>query len=556
MQHYADSIPVSEKNARIVGLVASVSWMGGVTRFVCAVVLLGCGEPGEGMDGETDAGSSGQAEGDSVGPGSSASDVGSTSGATDAETTSGEEEESSSGETGEFPPPIDWEPCSFYTGGTDEDAECHTFAVPLDWDEPDGEQIDLFLKRLGGGGGSIQLYMLMGGPGGSGVGYEDDAEELLEQMPGLEVYLIDHRGTGRSSPLLDLDEALGEWGEGFEQFNTSNAARDLGWLIDRAREPGKDVQVFGASYGSYWAQRYLQLFPEQADGVTLLGIAAPGFNFNTWERDFNAAGNEFLALCDDDPVCSSRLGPDAPTRAFEILYAVSQGHCAEAGLGVDVLRTYFSTRVAWHWETRAFIPAILHRLDRCSAADVLALQNAAPQISDPFTFEVEPPAWSAVLGTHVRLSELTDEPIPSDEQLQTWNSTSLFTLGSTVGMGAQYAAWPRYEPDELDGGYAETNVPMLMLHGEFDPNAPLSQALPLRDHYAGPHQHFFVIESGLHSWPSPLPGGEDCMRRLFLDFMADPTADLEDCTEDVLPFDFDQDALAPAFFGTDTLWDS
>ncbi len=33
--------------------------------------------------------------------------------------------------------------------------------------------------------------------------------------------------------------------------------------------------IWGGSGGTYWAQRYLQVYPDQADGVVLEGIAGP-----------------------------------------------------------------------------------------------------------------------------------------------------------------------------------------------------------------------------------------------------------------------------------------
>ena len=78
----------------------------------------------------------------------------------------------------------------------------------------------------------------------------------------------------------------------------------------------------------------------------------------------------------------------------------------------------------------------------------------------------------------------------------------------------------------------------------------------LAEHFDGPNQNFFVVPHGVHAWPSPYPGGDSCMRRLFLDFLADPEAALDDCTDDVFALSFDQDQLAPEFFGTDDLWDN
>ncbi len=530
-------------------------------RFSVALgLVLGCGGGPPGQDSSAQGSEEGGSEdaGGSESTDDAPADAESADGSegTDGDDTGGDDGGSSeSGDPPDPPEPIEWEPCPFYTGGAGLEAECHTFGVPLSYADPDGEAIDLFVKRLGGGDGDVQLVMLFGGPGGSGVGFEDDAESLLADMPNLDILLIDHRGTGRSSPLGTRDGAQAMWGDGLSEFTTSNAARDVAWLIDRTADPAKTSHIYGASYGSYWAHRYLQLFPDQADGVTLMGIAAPGFSFNNWEGDFNAAGLEFLATCDDDPVCSARLGPSAVDRAFSILVDVAQGHCAQAGVDVDAVRAFLATRIAWYWEERALIPALLHRLERCNAADVAAIQAAAPQINNATPGSFEAPAFDVVLAAHIRFSELQDTPIPSDAELTAVHQSSIFTLGSLAGMAAAHAAWPRYTPDEYDGAFAETDTPMLMLHGEFDPNAPLSQALSMAEQFNGEHQHFVMIPAGIHALPSPYPGGASCMQDLLIDFLHDPMAPIDDCSGDVFAPDFDDDSVAPGFFGVPDLWD-
>src|SRR5262245_15493686 len=95
-------------------------------------------------------------------------------------------------------PPV-WEPCSLYSDGHGPSAECARPIVPAYWNDPGAGTIELFVKRYGGGG--TQVWLLNGGPGGSGSDFEPLAEALVREAPDLQIYMLDHRGTGRSSRL-------------------------------------------------------------------------------------------------------------------------------------------------------------------------------------------------------------------------------------------------------------------------------------------------------------------------------------------------------------------
>ena len=106
---------------------------------------------------------------------------------------------------------VNWSPCPVssdesFGGG----AECATIKVPLDWSDPDGPKIDFFVKRLPAvmQPSRGQLWFLNGGPGYSGADYDNFAKAQT-----IDLYLPDHRGTGRSSrlgcPTYESDESEG-----------------------------------------------------------------------------------------------------------------------------------------------------------------------------------------------------------------------------------------------------------------------------------------------------------------------------------------------------------
>ena len=98
---------------------------------------------------------------------------------------------------------IAFDPCSLVTGGSDTRAECANVEVPLDWNSPGDAKVTFFVKRLVGSasGPHRQLWLLQGGPGGAGDGLEPLAAEIARGDAALDVYIPDHRGTGRSERL-------------------------------------------------------------------------------------------------------------------------------------------------------------------------------------------------------------------------------------------------------------------------------------------------------------------------------------------------------------------
>ena len=90
-----------------------------------------------------------------------------------------------------------WALCPFYGGP----GECAEFEVPADWGHSDGEHITLFVRRLGDATDGQQIWLLAGGPGSSGDAQESMGQLLYDADPSVNVYVLDHRGTGRSSRL-------------------------------------------------------------------------------------------------------------------------------------------------------------------------------------------------------------------------------------------------------------------------------------------------------------------------------------------------------------------
>ncbi len=476
---------------------------------------------------------------------------------------------------------VDWAPCPLFSGGGGPPAECAEVEVPLDWTDADGPWIELFVKRHGDPDATVQMWMLMGGPGGAGAGYEGYAEQFVAAVPDdVVVYLPDHRGVGRSTRLGCLGEAdaspggytvldaewptcLGElvdtWGDGLGHFRTTGAAMDLGRLVQATRAPGQDVHIHGGSYGTFWAQRYLQLFPEQPTGVSLLGVVSPTFSFNDYGVGYEDAGVAYLDGCADDPACGWYLGDDPAGLARDVLEDLP-GACpgaAAAGLDRAELRAMFGGILIWSWWERAAIPAVVHRLDRCSDDDVTAQEHLAANPYNPLAALGSDRLFSRALGNNIIVGELWDHPGPSIAELEQFEAEALFAPGSGLRTARRIAdGWPVYPDDGFDGRFARTDVPILMIEGELDPASPPGQAAAVGEHFDGPDQHYVLVPGAPHSFESPTTEGWSCSLNAMFNFALDPTAGVLDCWDMIRPVDYaGYPDLAERLFGRASLWE-
>ncbi|KAE8986200.1 hypothetical protein PF005_g21739 [Phytophthora fragariae] len=244
-----------------------------------------------------------------------------------------------------------WYPCSESTfsdegGSGDQDAECAVYTAPLCYpgicETPEGvdSTVDIFVKRVVAVSGSdtaTNVWIMQGGPGASSTAMESAMVELYTRLDGaVNVYTMDHRGTGRSTLLdcvaaqatttgspsgssIDLTEvpacaeALEKKYGDLSSFSMTSAATDMATFISNYSN-GADTIVYGVSYGTALVERLVHLDPPEVTGYVLDGVAtssgASGDKFeyfSTWDADFGEVGDAFLALCATQSECSGRF---------------------------------------------------------------------------------------------------------------------------------------------------------------------------------------------------------------------------------------------------------
>jgi pimeloyl-ACP methyl ester carboxylesterase len=302
-----------------------------------------------------------------------------------------------------------WDSCPVYTPGVPlfagceavsnkTVATCATVQVPLDIKSSD--TIGFFVKRVLAPSQPSQgeIWLLNGGPGSGGAEMECLLAGLFAQTSGVfDLVIPDHRGVGRSTQLnggnctdgsVDCAKrAIALYGATYlRSFTTTNAARDIEFVVQQDRAARHDPtfarMVYGVSYGTYLAQRFLQLFPHTMTATVLDGVVAPDLSrFAYFDLTSNDAGLAVLTHCAADAVCAEQLG--MPHYALTELYGLlrsgelAQTECmAAAGFPMTVgfMQLYLGTMTLF-WENRVLLGPFIKRWLRCSASDAAELKH-------------------------------------------------------------------------------------------------------------------------------------------------------------------------------------
>jgi len=199
-----------------------------------------------------------------------------------------------------------FEPYTLHTyDGEDHPAELARVAVPERRDRSTSRTIQIAVLRMKtrASAPGPPIFLLSGGPGipGIGMGKSPPYLRLFDRLRDLgDVYLIDQRGTGLSTPALlcrpyalDPDlfvseeraasavrELVGscaaEWrsrGVDLDAFNTVESAHDLEDLRIAIGAP--KVRVLGVSYGCELALEMIRLHGDRVDRAVLAGVRGP-----------------------------------------------------------------------------------------------------------------------------------------------------------------------------------------------------------------------------------------------------------------------------------------
>lgn len=207
-------------------------------------------------------------------------------------------------------PTLRWHRCDL----VDFTTQCALVRLPLDYDDPDGEKIDIALARIPARDQKNKigsLFMNPGGPGGSGVQYVRAVAMSLDPalLDRFDLIGVDPRGVGASEqtrcfsssaeqreayaevdPFLlplgprqeaDMMTLAAKVGRGCSKagnrivtsVSTAETARDMDVL--RRAVGDRRLTYYGISYGTVLGQYYANMFPDRVRAIAVDGVVNP-----------------------------------------------------------------------------------------------------------------------------------------------------------------------------------------------------------------------------------------------------------------------------------------
>jgi pimeloyl-ACP methyl ester carboxylesterase len=327
------------------------------------------------------------------------------------------------------------------------------------------------------------------------------------------------------------------------------------------------VFVLGISYGSYWAQRYLQAFPAQADGVILEGVLPLGEAL--WESDplADEAARSVFTACRAEPDCAAAFAPEDPedVAARVVLEAEDPVNRCFGADGVDRPLLEQALSLLTVGNLGYVIPGLLRRLDRCSAEDQVELQVLADVLAPVFesVAEVDSAYDNQALGMHVLRTDIMaavsefplEELLAAREPLIVWSGAAPIEefAAFTEGWPVNYAPGPTAFP--------ELATPILMLNGGLDIQTPSPWARKLASELDATLVEFPYVGHGVEMSldSGNITADVDCALGILGAFTDEPGAPLDSScaatayTPDVAGHEPLSEYVAQALFGSDAL---
>ena len=398
--------------------------------------------------------------------------------------------------------------------------QCAFLKAPLDWSNPDGDQITLALAiHRSGHKDAPVLFVNPGGPGGavvSSLPYYAALGLGESVVKAYDVVALDPRGVGASTPVFcmtdqerdernagedtdtaddspqsaiaetqDDSRALADGcrsrsGSLFEHIDTVSAARDFDMV--RAVLGQETLNLLGYSYGTFLGATYAGLFPERVGRFVLDGALDPSLSVDEISalqmRGLDASLQQWISDCATQASCPmgrSREEGIATVRSFleslenAPLKTNDPRRPLTEGLAVTAMTGSMYNTTFWPQLTQAFASA-WQKGDGTAMLAIADLMNS--RNPDGTYADNSADAINAI-------NNLDYEPEGSSEQWVSRSATlksELSILGRYVGYpSAALSAWPTHHADRHPIT-AQGAAPIVVIGTTHDPATPYTMA--------------------------------------------------------------------------------
>jgi pimeloyl-ACP methyl ester carboxylesterase len=427
-------------------------------------------------------------------------------------------------------PELSWADCGTTTQGTGAGVECATAALPLDYDLPDGEQVNIAVARVPAKDPAQRigsLFFNFGGPGAQSVDYLQEAGAgffaTLNQR--FDIVGFDPRGVGQSTPSIDcradqerqgihslpfptplrldvgvvvakaqsyVDSCLANNGGILQHVSTANVARDMDVL--RAAVGDDRLSYLGFSYGTFLGSTYAALFPDRYRVLALDGpVDAERYmhdpvSYNAEQTAaFEIAFARFTQACAAEQTACLRFGGADPYAAYDRLVAAADttpipaaGYTSDPRpvTGDDIRAATLSLLYA-----KQLWGALALALSQAANGDGSIFRLVVDQFvygrQDDGTFDPSTDRLFAIGAAEQQFPQ-GDLQVYLDRGVQSWASFPHFSLGGGYSE-ISHGLWPARDEDAFGGPFtipASSPTP-LVVATTYDPATPYPGGLGL-----------------------------------------------------------------------------
>lgn len=378
-------------------------------------------------------------------------------------------------------------------------AQCTHMDVPEDWSHPEGRKISLAIAWVPAksGDASDPVFMIAGGPGQSALdAYPAVSGAFDETVRKRDVMLVDQRGTGHSNPLACKNQQGRKMSEEEQQaaesdpvvirrlteqcrdelskksdlrrYTTTDALRDLDAV--RAAIGAEKIDMVGISYGTRVAQQYARAYAAHTRAVVLDSVAPNELVFgNDFARNLDDALALNFRLCAKTPACVQRVGD--PKANLDALLAQLKAHPQSVEYRDPLTGEYVQGTL-----TRGDV-SLLARMYSYEplAVAILPLSLAEAMKGHYEPLKAQAKLISGDLGDSMmagmQLSVICAED--ADEMKADPSRGDSVLSNEMIGiLQMQCAIWPHGQRPADFHQALVSDLPILVLEGEFDPVTP------------------------------------------------------------------------------------
>ena len=439
---------------------------------------------------------------------------------------------------------------------------CGFVTVLENRDTLSGRTIELYVVRIQGNHRFLNpdpVIYLSGGPGGSATRatqrFVDDARFLYNDR---DLILFDQRGIGGSIPrlecsefrhgyadirhldlspedeldweveaLLDCKRTLTEQGIDLDTYNSAATASDV---VDIASAMGyESFNLYGSSYGTLLALTVMRDFPANIRSVVLDGVLPLQVNhYHSIYANRAATLDELFRQCAADPECSKRY-PDLEETFWS---AVDRYNAAPFTIRYydryadDIFEEEFDGNfvvavVVSSLRSERWIPYVPFLINETADGDVAVADGWARPMGTTNLEPIDKTAASASMSCFSFGPSMDHDILASDRDTHIRLADPKFPLL----MPALCDEWQETRVDPIENEPVVSDIPTLLLSGQFDPATPPKWAALAAETLS--NSYSFVIPMAGHGV------GTDtrCGRTLMSKFLESPTTNpVSPCT--------------------------